>query len=167
MGQAVEVDRRLLVGNRLQQPDIGRIARLADKTVFLADPGRERRFERSARMGIEQENARLDHAFVAVLQAGNLRPDDVRMARYAQVVIAIEPDRVRSGVAAMQDGFSAPLALPVGHEFLLKALAQARQQGRIAGGGSARTGGAIKYLHKAVPLLKTDLLKTFSQIVTP
>ncbi|CDS53540.1 hypothetical protein [Polaromonas sp. CG9_12] len=30
----------------------------------------------------------------------------------------------------------------------------------------AGAGGAIEYLHKSVPLFKTDLLKTFSQIVT-
>ena len=166
MRQAVKVDRRLFVGNGLQQADVGRIARLADKTVFLANPCGQRRFKRPARMGIKQEHTRLDHAFIAVLQAGNLCPDDVRMSGNAKVVIAIQTDRFRSGIAAMQYGFSTPLAVPVGHEFLLEAFFQAWQQRRVAGSGSVGTGGAIKYLHKSVPLLKTDLLKTFSQKIT-
>ena len=117
-------------------------------------------------MCVEQKGTRLDHAIIVVLQAGHLGPDDIGVSRHAEVVIAVESDGVRPRPAAMQNAFSAPLVLPVGHELLLEPLAQAGQQRGVVVGFGKEFGKAFKYLHKVVPLIKTTLLKTFSQIHT-
>ena len=43
---------------------------------------------------VEQKGARLDHAVSVLLQARDLSPHDIGMTGYAQVVIAVQADRV-------------------------------------------------------------------------
>jgi hypothetical protein len=135
VGQAVQVYRRLLVRDDLEQPQVGRITRLAEKAIFLADPVGQGLLEGMGRMAIQQEHTGLHDSLGALSQRGNLRLHDLRMAGYAQVVIAIEPYGAGAGRLAVQDELAAPLVPPSRGKLALHAFLQCGGKWGLARGG--------------------------------
>ena len=102
MGHGVHIDRGLGVGDCLDQPGVGGVAGLADETILLAQPLRHGLFQRMGRVLSMQKSARLDDELVVLAQGCKLRTDNGRVARDAQVVVAIQTHRIGAGLAAVQ-----------------------------------------------------------------
>ena len=137
VGQHVDVDRCPVVGDALQQPHVGRIARLAEHAVVLADPARHALLERAHRVRFEQEGARLDDELAVAADRGALRLHDVRMPGDVEVVVAVEPHRVGPRVQPVHQRPAAPDAVPALDEIALDAVAQVRGVGGVDRGVDA------------------------------
>ena len=129
--QRVEVDRGLRIGNRLQQTHIGRVAGLADKPVFLADPLGQVFFQCPGGMLAMHKHTGLDHELAVVAQGCHLGADDVGMAGHAEVIVAVEPNGIGTGRSAVKDKLATPLLLPAWREFARNTLLQMRGESRV------------------------------------
>ena len=79
MGQDIQVDGGVRVGNRLQKAAVGAPAGLAEQSVFGAHEGGETAFEAALRAALADEDGGHQEAVALFGQAFGLRRDDLRM----------------------------------------------------------------------------------------